>query len=120
MSPLLRWFCAGVVLSVSLWVSCASADQDAGRQHRDGRPVEACLASMEAAMRAMDAFVPKRPTDNWLRIGDTDDLVIHHCDDACQERRIIEQAERDLQAVKHEQTVITQWATVKQQCWSQP
>lgn len=76
--------------------------------------VEPCLSTMEAAMRAMDEFVPKRHAISF--ITDTTLLFIS-CDDACEERRIIESAEGHLAEVKREQAAITQWEQAKKNCW---
>lgn len=80
--------------------------------------VEPCLATMEAAMRAMDEFVPKRHTISF--ITDTTLLLFMPCDDACEERRIIESAEGRLAEVKREQAAITQWEQAKKNCWGKP
>ena len=77
----------------------------------------ACETDMEAAMRAMDEFVPTREELGYIT-GTFDILTNQICGDLCREARAITEAEQHLARVKREQAAITQWATVKQACWA--
>mgnify|MGYP001576485019 CR=1 FL=1 len=79
--------------------------------------VATCLAVMEAAMRAMDEFVPKRHPTSFIS---DNTLLYTECDDACIERRSIESAEGHLAEVKREQAAITQWDETRKNCWGKP
>ncbi len=76
-----------------------------------------CLTIMEAAMRAMDEFVPTRHPTYFIY---DNTLLALRCDDTCTEREIIETAERRLATVKREQAAITQWNQAKRECWRKP
>lgn len=140
MKPTLRWFCAGVLVAVSLWVSSAHASSggllfesspqlkscisDGGTSRGSCGWEEVCVVEMEAAMRAMEPYINRwHISDDGNMVWKGDDVngaefttpfyfSTDHDNPAMT---------RFFQDREAEQTkAFEQWATVKHDCWSKP
>lgn len=147
MSPILRWFCAGVLVAVSLWVSFAFADcntctrtgpatydctamycpdpmlvdeWDAIQKGKNTTPVVVEPKTLDC-LAQMEAAM--RVMDEYLPRSV---FISGYLTGMEETATIMARGKKKLEKFDHDrfsgelQKIEEQWATVKQECWSKP